>query len=309
MNGLQVFLKTRIKNTGFLAELGNFFLAPARFFLFGKTILIKEGGASGDIPIAKVSSFNTSDGWDGFRSKGHRGHPSKQDSNLRSTNLWEHDDKFFLAYMFFALVVIPSTILGSIFKAFSYFNPTVQKSHAIVKEKLTPKDITIIDTGNDLLEQLRALLMTGQKIGILEIHRPRGTAGYTEETMYKITAAIKKLNPSKIILDGITGNDFPFAAHFAQRRPWSSELYMPRKWDYSALYDGAGYGGGRTWKIGTNSHQLQLESNVVSSVEVAKQRSLGVKQRMLLMFFGRQCPKHVVYVVSNEAQAIQQPKL
>lgn len=124
-----MFFKVKIKNTGSLARIGNFFLAPARLLLPGsKTVIVKDDGS-----IAKVSSFEREFLTPDFLVT--PGKESKQDPRLHSHKVWH-----LTTYLLSVIIVIPFTIIGSIFKLFSYTNSKALKAHALVKEKLTPQE-------------------------------------------------------------------------------------------------------------------------------------------------------------------------
>jgi len=187
MNHLTIFFNTRIKNTGRLAAIGNFFLAPTRWLFSGQTIIAAEDGSG----IAKVSSFN----W--------RGGVSQAYNNLQSTDSnWDYASV--IIWPFLLLSFIPGVLFGSFFKALSYLsNPEAQEKHRIVKDKLTPKNFPFNNTG-ELKVLLKQHYLTGQATNALIISG-QGIIDY--ECVYQIM----KINPHKLILDGVTAKKNQFS--------------------------------------------------------------------------------------------------
>lgn len=227
MNDIQVFLTVRIRNTGPLAAIGNFFLAPARYFFSGKSIAVMQ-----DEGITEVPSFYYG-----------RTIKARRESSLQSTDTDIGYAQPFVYWIGFTLALIPGIIFGSFFKGLSYIkNPVAQKNHTLVKEKLTPKDMRIefsqdqkADT-ESIKERLRNYSMTGQYTNALIISNDqkdaKGDVVLDNECIKEI---VYYINPSKLILNKIKANEKQFH-HYTD---WNSTalkffIQVPKpKGDYS----------------------------------------------------------------------------
>lgn len=283
MNQVNVFLNTKVHNTGWLSAVGNFFLAPTRFLFSGKTIKIERDSNTGFMKpggqLAKVTSFFVPSlaEWEPSYKKF-----SKQDPLLESTS-WGHGVDIVLLPIIMAVLFIPFAVIGSIFKAFSYLDPRVREAHNTVKERLTPIDKTIGDTKKlvdqtELEQILHDFLISGQKINALIIHAK------TEPMSEACLKLIKKLNPSKVVLVGDWNkNNFNIKPCLvdSSTRPRDKSS----SWDISAVEPVSSMRNAFDYQTPARS------ANIVPSVAMALSSSQS--------FFGS---RHTVYVVNAQSK-------
>lgn len=273
MNDLRVFLTTEVKHTGFLSAVGDFFLAPTRFFFSGKTIIVERNQET-DFPkpdgyIAKVSSFYL------LHEKS-----SKQEASLKSITWGPRAAAVFIPVLFF-LIWLPSMLVGAMIKGLAYSSPFIRQAHHTVKTRLTARQMMIgrqdewVEDNATLANLLEQHLLTGQKTSELIIY---ARINHVDEVCLKL---IKKINPHKLILVGHwTIDNFNLIPHLHdsssmsldKKNTWDSRALMPQEPNHFNYPDDA--------------------SNIVTSVEKAV-TARGPS------FFSK--IKHTVYVVHDEA--------
>jgi hypothetical protein len=285
MNHLNVFFNTEIQGVNTLSSIGNFFLAPTRLFFSGKTVKVERDLETGDLKldgsIAKVTSFyllNKSEFEKAYKKS------SKQDSELQSI-AWGYAVDILLFPITMLAVSLPFTVIGSIFKAFSYLDPSVRAVHHTVKERLTPLDVTINYQEKEAFkDELEALLMSGQKTKALIIQADQKSVA---EMSPECLGLIKKLNPSKVVLVGDWNEtNFDIKPHLRD----SSEKRNPKshQWDLSALESVPEMSG--RFDNRTAEKLKRQATNIVDS----EQKALSAPQS----FFGS---RHTVYIVKEQA--------
>ena len=255
MNNLQVFFQTRIKNTGFLASLGNFFLAPAQMlYIPSKKISIKSNG---NIAKVKAFHFHVYDGTGPMKDKS-----SKQDNKLLTTIIEVPEGPGGFIFPILFIISIPSTFLGIIFKLISYISPLVRESHKITKDKLTPQKEMSFGTeeqGIDnvaLKQALSNCLMTGQKIEALVIS---GIGTISRENLETIC----QINPRKLVLNGA---EIKASLQDKESLPYkmSPVRYTDRwgtnnSWDMSAVIPGAQRSSSCELKVATKEEAINSQ--------------------------------------------------
>ena len=275
MNNLQVFFETRIRNTGFLAALGNFFLSPLQMlFIPSEEIVIKK-----DNSIARVGAFVFDVGYND-----HSAQCSKQDQSLQPTHIALGDAFGGFIILIYAVLSIPGTFLGVFFKALSYIHSSVRASHHLVKEKLTPKDVSFdskeeeIDNA-DLRRRLHAHLMTGQATETLIIS---GKGEIHQDCLSEIML----INTRKLVLNGATVNVGALSG--SEMSPWSRrgdpefipcDDFKGDYWDMTALHP-------------SSTSPFKPTNTIVPTVDAAK------KYKYRPGFFSSR--QHVLLVVAPE---------
>jgi hypothetical protein len=204
MNHLRMFFTVAIEDTGFLASIGNYFLLPAHLFFNGKTVRIKKNQN-----IAKVSTYTLGlrfSKQDQSLYSNHFSSANVSDSSYDSTKDIEANGNA-LKYTLLTILFIPSLIMGTVFKGLSYCFSDVRKAHYLVKERLTPRDIIINDPkdtkdSRSLRNKIHEYLITGMKTRALVISAPTDLEDPALD--YLVSWEIERLNPSKLILKGLT---------------------------------------------------------------------------------------------------------
>lgn len=272
MNDITVFLTTEVKHTGFLSTIGDFFLAPARFFFSGKTIIVERNQET-DFPkpdghIAKVSSFYL------LHEK-----TSKQETSLKSTTWGTRKAAVFIPILFL-IALLPATIIGSIIKGLAYSSPFIRQAHKTVKKRLITTDMTIasqdepIQDHDALALALNDYLLSGQKTNALIIYAELDAMN---ELCLKL---IKKINPLKLILVGHwTIENFNIIPHLVDSS--AAPLNKQKSWDISALMP----------QVDNHFNYPDQDCNIVSTVDKA------LTNTRCSFFNG---PKHTIYVVQDE---------
>ncbi len=217
MNGLSVFLNSRVENSGVLAWIGDKGLAPFRYLFNGATICVQPRDSDKEIEIHHVASF-------------HRfgiNHASNTGNFLRSSSTGMIQTALSIVFL------IPGFIIGAAFKGAAYLFSDIRAKHSLVKLHFTPINRTIgsaenpITTGPQLIRALRDEALNtpkNQRTNALIIHG-------SEELKITADPGIIQFNPMKLIFVG----GFQTVHEASFYRP-DDAMYMPGKWQFNRYH-------------------------------------------------------------------------
>lgn len=141
MNGLKIFLTTKVENQGIIAGIGDFFLTPARYLWNGKNVRVIFHSANetqDNIAYTEVHHVKS------FHKEGSF-HVSKTTPYMRSSST------HFLKTTLAIITLIPGLIFGSLFKGISFaydkvragLSDTAPDYYGLLKTHFTPSERVI----------------------------------------------------------------------------------------------------------------------------------------------------------------------
>lgn len=132
-NHLAVFFNTElVDNPSYLSTIGDYGLAPIRYFLNGQTIFI-EKGAGDHIQMHRVTSF----------------HDAGQSSFHSKANVLESNEAGCLFKLLFVVLCIPGLALAS-FKLLAYVFADVREAHDQILNYLAPEPQIVMGSENHI---------------------------------------------------------------------------------------------------------------------------------------------------------------
>lgn len=186
MNDVNLFINTRVKDSGILAGIGDFALSPVRYFFHGRTVKVvnKENHQH----VHHVASYKGKGGW--------FAHHSKTNNDLKASS------RGFFKALAMIVLFAPGLILGTIAKSFAYLSNDMRANHSLAKRHFTPVDKTVGSEDNRLdengiKEELTKLKNDPlhQKVNNLVIY---GNGNVTFNT----DPGFVSLNPKKVVMVG-----------------------------------------------------------------------------------------------------------
>jgi hypothetical protein len=188
MNGLCVFLNSRVENSGALAWIGDKGLAPFRYLFNGATIRVQRRGSDNIIEIHHVASFH----------KSGNSHSSRTSTVLRSSSTG------MIKAVLSIVLLIPGIIIGAAFKGLAYLSWSVRENHRLTKAHFTPIIRTIGSPDNPItsIKNLQKALKEEREAD--PINRLTDTLVIHGDGNLKINEdpGILRFNPMKLVLEG-----------------------------------------------------------------------------------------------------------
>jgi hypothetical protein len=171
---VKAFFTTEVQDTGRLARIGNFGLAPVRNLLGGNTVILEK------TEVHHVASFHN---------KG-KGYKSKTNDKLHSSNTG-------LGKTILSIVLIVPGLFLALVKIPSYLFGDVREAHDLTIKHFTPIDI-VIGKEEDTIDSLSELKQKLENKWNNPLHQPAGTLTIYGDNL-KITEAAKilRFNPQK----------------------------------------------------------------------------------------------------------------
>ncbi len=230
MGDLCLFLNTRIENSGVLADVGDFCLAPVRYWCYGNTVRIDRN--YGD-RVDHVASFHHDRG-----------------SSRTNPFLESSETGMFKAIVAIALLV-PGLFLGVICKTFAYLSSDMRDRHDFAKRHFTPIVRHIGTAENPIQDEDELLQALNREFIETLFHQPTDAIViHGRDLDINIEPGILRFNPMKLILEGARIVHEPLGA--GERL--GDEMVRSNKWGAEPLRRGPDVG---AENVGTIDEALQ----------------------------------------------------